>query len=60
MEKVGLPDGESITKETLISMRKAGIREYKCKKFLPDRESNPGLPRTASNLTGGDTHHYTI
>ena len=29
------------------------------KTILPDGESNPGLPRTANILTGGDTHHYT-
>ena len=35
-------------------------------KSLRDGESNPGLPRSAeqgwasSNMTGGDTYHYTI
>ena len=35
-------------------------------KALRDGESNPGLPRsaeqdyTSSDMTGGDTHHYTI
>ena len=36
------------------------------KTALRDGESNPGLPRTAeqvwtsSDMTGGDTYHYTI